>query len=67
MAFPDLMSWADWLVKTSIGGAVWTFIGNERKRRAALAEEKRKQLGPALRGLLEIRYYLIATRDLKRP
>jgi hypothetical protein len=44
MAFADWPVWIDWLVKTSIGGALWGAAVSERNRRMALADERRKQL-----------------------
>jgi hypothetical protein len=56
---------SDWLIKIGAGAVAGGLIVNEIKRRLDVASETRRNLGRALSDLLEIRYYLSATKLLK--
>src|SRR5437868_10137314 len=60
------LSWLDRLPSLFGAGAVGGLLVGEINRRIARSSEKRKSLGSALRDLLEIRSYLLATKLMKK-
>jgi hypothetical protein len=66
MLYVTDLSWLDRLPSLFGAGAVGGLLVGEINRRIARSSEKRKSLGSALRDLLEIRSYLLATKLMKK-